>query len=317
MEVSVGTSMETYGVAGRMRGAALQIRVLGSMSVRRNGVPVALPPSRKVRALLAFLVLSPSPVGRSRLCDLLWDGPNDPRGELRWCLSKMRTILDDADRRRVITSAHDLVALELADCFVDAIEIDKAAHAGLAHIPDDRLAEICDLFGGDLLDGLHIDGSPEFGGWVAAQRHRYRALHIAVLDELAKRSPVASEETFVRLDAWLRLAPFDPRAHEVLLGALVQGGRLRDADEHLAATIRAFEHEGLDWSALRETWRAARAAAAPSVRVDTPPASVVSAGPDAAARVKLPARRTTPLTTYSTFRMRPASWAPMLRSRRA
>ena len=73
-----------------------QIRVLGPVSVSRDGVPVPLPRSRKVRALLAFLALGLGPVSRSRLCDLLWDVPNDPRGELRWCLSKLRGVLDDA-----------------------------------------------------------------------------------------------------------------------------------------------------------------------------------------------------------------------------
>ena len=38
--------------------------------------------------------------------------------------------------------------------------------------------------GGDLLDGIHMDSSTEFSGWLTAQRHRYRALHVAVLSEL-------------------------------------------------------------------------------------------------------------------------------------
>ena len=67
-----------------------------------------MPRSRKVRTLLSFLALEARSLPRSRLCDLLWDVPNDPRGELRWCLSKLRGLLDDADRRRVITADQDL-----------------------------------------------------------------------------------------------------------------------------------------------------------------------------------------------------------------
>src|SRR5690349_14925108 len=74
---------------------ALEIRVLGPLTVLRDGVAVPLPRSRKVRALLGFLAATPGPVTRSRLCDLLWDVPNDPRGELRWCLSKVRTVIGD------------------------------------------------------------------------------------------------------------------------------------------------------------------------------------------------------------------------------
>src|SRR5262252_7642733 len=97
---------------GRSVVATVEIRLLGPTQVVRDGEPVTLPRSRKVRALLAFLALSPKPVTRSRLCDLLWDVPNDPRGELRWCLSKLRGLLDDDDRARVVTDG-ELVSLDL------------------------------------------------------------------------------------------------------------------------------------------------------------------------------------------------------------
>ncbi|RUZ52195.1 transcriptional regulator, partial [Mesorhizobium sp. M7A.F.Ca.US.003.02.2.1] len=81
----------------------LSVRLLGPLMISRDGAPVALPASRKLRALLAYLALAPHPVSRSRLCELLWDVPNDPRGELRWCLSKLRGALDMPARRRVST----------------------------------------------------------------------------------------------------------------------------------------------------------------------------------------------------------------------
>ena len=82
--------------------ASLQLRLLGALTVSRGGRPVPLPSSRKVRALLAYLALSPRPVARSQLCELLWDVPNDPRGELRWSLSKLRGIVDEPGCRRVV-----------------------------------------------------------------------------------------------------------------------------------------------------------------------------------------------------------------------
>ena len=252
----------------------LRVRVLGPLSVSRNSVLVPLPRSRKARALLAFLALESSPQSRSRLCDLLWDVPNDPRGELRWCLSKLRSVLDDVDRRRVVTTGNALIALDLSDCFVDAIEIERIVKAGIGQATGERLAEACDLFGGSLLDGVEIEGNPEFTGWLSARRQRYRAMHVAVLGELAMRSPPGSDQTFRHLQAWLQLAPFDRRAHEVMLDALVQCGRVRDAEDHVATTLRSFEEEGLDGAPLREWWHAARRAGAESAHVRT-----VSAGP--------------------------------------
>jgi len=78
--------------------ARLRIDVLG-------GQAVALPPSRKTRALLAFLVLTRRPQRRERLCEMFWELPDDPRGALRWSLSKLRPIVKldclVADRERV------------------------------------------------------------------------------------------------------------------------------------------------------------------------------------------------------------------------
>jgi DNA-binding SARP family transcriptional activator/TolB-like protein len=249
--------------------ARLQIRVLGPIGVVRDGVPVALPRSRKVRALLAFLALEQRPSSRSRLCDLLWDVPNDPRGELRWSLSKLRGVLDDATRTRVVTTGQALIALDLRDDFVDVRELDQLVAGGVGAAASERLAEAADLFAGDLLEGMQIDG-PEFAGWLLSQRQRYRALQVEILSELARRAPPASEQRFRRLEAWLKLAPFDSRAHEAMIDALVRAGRPRDAEAHVQATARAFEQEGLGAAPLRAAWHDARGPGA------EPPSSVSS-----------------------------------------
>src|SRR5690606_6302637 len=90
--------------AADMSGVApLAVRLLGPLSIERGGASRALPASRKVRALLAYLALAPHAPTRSQLCELLWDVPNDPRGELRWCLSKIRALVDEPGRKRVDT----------------------------------------------------------------------------------------------------------------------------------------------------------------------------------------------------------------------
>lgn len=265
-----GNACEALG----MSVSGLQIRVLGPATVSRQGAPVPLPRSRKVRALLAYLALSEGPVSRSRLCDLLWDVPNDPRGELRWCLSKLRGLLDDDDRRRVIAGANDSIELDLSDCTVDAVEVGRALKTGIADIGSERLAEVAALFGGELLESLQIDGNPEFCGWLAAQRHRYHAMRVEVLNELTARAR-GFEETFRRLEAWLQVAPHDQRAHEVMLETLVKCARVRDAEEHAHETIRSFEQEGLDWSPLRNAWQAIRSRAEPALVQPPSPSRLV------------------------------------------
>jgi len=145
--------------------------MLGPLTILRDGRTVALPASRKVRALLAYLSLAPRPVSRTQLCELLWDVPNDPRGELRWCLSKLRGLIDEPNRPR-LASRGDSIKLDLADCFVDAAEITRATQHGLASLPPERLRSLSELFAGEFLDGLEIDRNPGFNSWLTAQRRR-------------------------------------------------------------------------------------------------------------------------------------------------
>jgi len=242
------------------------VSLLGPGSVSRGGVAMTLPRSRKVRALLAFLTLSPRPLPRSRLCGLLWDVPNDPRGELRWCLSKLRNLLDDDARRRVVTD-DNLVALDLSDCRVDVVDVARVLEAGIDDASTSRLVELSELFAGDLLDGKDVDGSPELAAWLFAQRNRYRGMHVDVLRTLATRAG-ETDEALRWIVPWLRVTPFDARAHQMMLAVFARAGRRRDAENHLTAAIRSFETEGLDWTPLQDTWRAMGAG---RIEVSSPP----------------------------------------------
>lgn len=182
----------------------------------------------------------------------------------------------------MITSAPDRVALDLSDCLVDALEIDQLARLGFDDVPLARLCELRQLFVGEVLEGLQLDASPEFDAWLSTQRHRYRDLHVSLLQAIVQRAPLGSDEGIASRQAWLSLAPFDLGAHTALVNALVERGQLREADEHVAKSIRAFEQEGLDWSPLR----AARA------RASTPAPARVTIEPAAAiAKIALPQRR--------------------------
>jgi DNA-binding SARP family transcriptional activator/TolB-like protein len=236
----------------------LRIHLFGPTRVLLDHHPLTLPRSRKARVLLAYLALAPSPTLRSRLCDLLWDVPNDPRGELRWCLSKLRGILD-VDRPRVVTTAGSLIALDLSDCWVDALAVEKLVQDGVAAASTERLSALADACGGDLLDGLVVDGA-ELAGWLVARRQRYRDLHVEIVRTLVRRTPVESDEHLRWLQAWLMASPYDADAHEAMIGSLVKAGRLSVAEQHLHATIRSFESEGLDWTRVRAAWQAAREA---------------------------------------------------------
>jgi DNA-binding SARP family transcriptional activator len=126
----------------------LEIRVLGSLEIRRAGTLVTLPLSRKTRALLAYLAMADRPVRRERLCELLWDIPDDPRGALRWSLSKIRTLLDDSAARRIVAN-RETVALDPQTVQIDIHIVRDALASGVEALPHTQLEELAGLFKGD------------------------------------------------------------------------------------------------------------------------------------------------------------------------
>ncbi|HEU4591383.1 MAG TPA: hypothetical protein VFS13_10780 [Steroidobacteraceae bacterium] len=229
---------------------ALRLQMLGVLTVASDGGAVDLPASRKARALLAFLALTPRPVKRQRLCDLLWENTADPRAELRWHLSKLRAVVG-AER---IRQDDDCVRLELADSHVDTREVQRALQSGLASLGVPRARELLAMFRGEFLEGLQLDQCAAFTAWVLAQRRQFRDWRIALIELLAE---VPGETSLAHVEKWLQIAPFDVRAHAKLFGALAAQGRFRDADEHLEIATRLFSAENLDSSSLRLAWRAA------------------------------------------------------------
>lgn len=288
MVASVGMPVESKD-PDLPNGSALDIQMLGPLQVRAGGKALSLPGSRKVRALLAYLALAPKAVTRSHVCELLWDVPNDPRGELRWCLSKIRTIVDAPERQRIETVG-DAIRFDLTDCPVDAAVVAAAIQEGVESLDTARLRTLVGLFRGDFLEGSEIDRSPAFNNWLTAQRRRFRACHAALLERLVRDAP--DDEALGYLEQWLDLAPFDQRVHKIMLEALARRGRIREGEEHLAATVRLFDSEGLDAAPIREIWRSARARSETMERPQ-PAAPVAPSLPDASAagRPAAPVRR--------------------------
>lgn len=251
--------MQTHAEPGDQRSGLTQVCLLGQFAISHDSAPVLLPPSRKLRALVAYLALARQAVARERLCELLWDIPNDPRGELRWCLCKARSLLDRPMDKRVYAN-NGFVWLELSQCQVDALQLAEAVDRGLGKLDTAGLKATLALCRGDFLEGLVMDRNPFFNTWLMGQRRRTRACQVAIVEALVSRLSSQVDERLHYLDAWLQLAPFDRRAHELMLHTLAERGQLREGEEHLALASRAFSAEGMDCLPLRRVWREAKAA---------------------------------------------------------
>src|SRR5262249_33285622 len=188
--------------------SADRVLLLGPLQVIQNSARLPLPPSRKVRALLAYLAMAPRPVTREKLCELFWDVADDPKSELRWCLSKLRPLVNGPAATRLIAD-RERVRIDTGSLDIDAISLARNTQAMLTSGSPEDLQSLRALFRGDFLEGLCVDRAPLFDNWLAGQRHRFGQWRQQLLERLAAVLPPDSDDRIEVLRESIEVAPFD------------------------------------------------------------------------------------------------------------
>src|SRR5689334_4739415 len=147
----------------------LHLRLLGEIELTRGSEPIALPPSRKTRALLAYLAATGRVHRRERLCAMFWDVPDDPRGALRWSLSRLRGLVDEPGSQRIVAT-RETVAFDPVEAVVDLTTVRARVAEGLDKIPLRDLQALAESFRGEFLEGIDLPDLPDFQAWCLAER---------------------------------------------------------------------------------------------------------------------------------------------------
>ena len=192
---------------------------------------------RRRLALLALIALSPGRrITRDKAISTLW--PENTSAEGRRRLSSavydLRTMLGDG----AIESTGDVLTIgPSARLEIDVEGFEAALGRGDV---DAALA----VYGGPLLDGVHLSGATEFEEWIASQRNRLRRLHLQALEQAAE-SRVARGDHAGAAAAALQLVDLEPLSGRAALAAIqtivATGDRplaLRVADAHRARVHR-------------------------------------------------------------------------------
>lgn len=187
-------------------GVRVEVRLLGAPQVLLHGEPVRFR-SRKVLALLAFLVVEGGVHRRERLVELLWPDSVGTRGAatLRSTLSRLRESLGEAADALEADGAGVRISLGARDR-VDVHELLATATAAEVSLDD-----VAGLPEGQFLEGFSVDGSADFDDWVARWVAVCHGQGTAVYDRLSGRALRygqldVSEDLASR---WRSLAPFD------------------------------------------------------------------------------------------------------------
>lgn len=259
---------------------ALELHFLGDFEVLKDGKPLPLPPSKKTRALLAYLSLNPRQFRREHLCELLWEIPDDPRGSLRWSLSKLRRLVDDDDQSRIIADRTN-VGVDTNDVSIDVTELRALVGNGVAEAPLEELEAAAMRFRGNFLEGLEFPNFHDFHAWCVAEREQSLRDRVALLSALVARLENNPERALPHARALVGLSPYDEDHRALLIRLLNAANQTAEAEEQFQLGLRMLKEAGV-------TPSGAMVAARQGPRIDRVPSTPI---PRKSRDVKAPAPR--------------------------
>jgi serine/threonine-protein kinase len=197
----------------------LQLQVLGSPSVNRDGRPCGgAAGQRKSLALLALLAAAGQRgLSRDKILASLW--PEIPTDKATHRLAQIiYSLRRDCCAEDLFLGSTDL-RLNPAVLSTDLAEYNAALEAG-------DFSRAVAAYGGAFLDGFYLSDAPEFEHWVEEERARLAQRHSAALESLA-RDAGGGGDVVAAAARWRQLAqaePLNARVAVCYMEALVAAG---------------------------------------------------------------------------------------------
>ena len=194
----------------------LQLSLLGGFECRTNKGELVRFPTRKVRALCAWLALhADDPQPRNSLAALLWGEQSDAaaRLNLRKGLSRLRACLPGAAADSLVAYDDQVVLL------TDRVTVDVPCFRGCAEdATPASLERAAALYRGSLLEGFPECGEV-FDERIAGERQRLEDVYCSVLHQLLEHYTATGAiesgvQTALRL---LSIDPFQEHVHQTLM----------------------------------------------------------------------------------------------------
>jgi DNA-binding SARP family transcriptional activator/tetratricopeptide (TPR) repeat protein len=223
--------------------AEIELRLMGDFAVLRDGQSQKLPPSKKTRALLAYLSLNARRFRRERLCELLWEIPDDPKGSVRWSLSKLRRLIDDADRPRIVADRVN-VSIRSEDLAIDVVELRTLAGGDLTNEKLEAIETAATQFNGNFLEGLEFPNFHDFHTWCVAERAQALRDRGALLTELISRYADVPDQALPHARVLVGLSPYDETNRATLIRLLYAAGQPLEAEQQFQLGLRMLREVG-------------------------------------------------------------------------
>ncbi len=232
----------------------LEIRTLGGLSIRRDGVPLPALASRKADALLVFLSYTRHEHPREVLADFLWD--EHPAGDT---MANLRTVISSLRRHcgSYLTVGRYSVSIgDPAQVWLDTVALEgslaearvqpKPTETALRHAMA-RVEQALDLYKGDFLAGFSARNSTSFEEWLQVERDRLRGHMIEGLRQIIPHYNSIRQDMYdtaiYHALKLTQLDPLDEEAHRQLIWLLARDGRRKEALQQYELCRSLLERE--------------------------------------------------------------------------
>ena len=221
----------------------MRLRLLGGFAIEDERGRQPRLPTRKTSLLLAALALAGERgFRREALAELVWPdrAAMQARASLRQALTAVRKLLSESGSSLAVTADAATVRLAGRDAEIDSRVFDRLADSSAP----DELIRAAELYQGDLLEGVALDGPLEtwIGGYRAAF-HR-RALALAEwLSALAEDDDAAARAADTLADRLLLRDSAAEEAHRALIRVFLTRGQQNAARRQLEQCREALRRE--------------------------------------------------------------------------
>ncbi|MDJ0752728.1 MAG: BTAD domain-containing putative transcriptional regulator [Ardenticatenaceae bacterium] len=223
--------------------AILHLQLLGTFQASLDGEEIVAFRSDKIRALLAYLALEGDHIHpRDALATLLWGDfrQTAARASLRQALSNLRSLLApllaadppalQISRQTVgLNTGHPAIQVDVVDLRYLLRQVDEHPHADLQRCPAcrEKLEVAVDLYRGDFLPNLQLEGSADFDEWRLLQQEKLHQQVLHALQTLSGSYAVAGDlvQQAAVLRRLLTLMPWEENAHRELMDVLARSGQ--------------------------------------------------------------------------------------------
>lgn len=223
---------------------SISINVLGGLSIYYNGNKVTLPKSKRTRALLIYLLMTNKPHRRERLCEVFWDSPGDIKGALRWSLSKIRPLLNDENKDRIIAD-REIVVLKSDDIILDIhLLIEELKEQCIS---PERLKKILNQLDEPLLCGLDLYDQRLYQQWLVSERNEINNLYCDVLFRLSMHWELSPTEQLNWNRILLDRSPYNTQVARLLLSKLKMLNLISEYNVLSKELELKFQRLGIKW----------------------------------------------------------------------